>query len=185
MKPIVSLSRLLMVLTLVMVPLASTAQGGGNDTHMGQFTGRHVFLVGWGLGSTADDFKFCRSKLDGTTEGASFKVPSGQVLVVTDVSWISRGGYSEANASRTLVLSMVNGTSKVAGIYLSILKTDDNGLGIKNEAITSGFLVGPGWEIKLTTGTMGLLDSSVPFYATLRGYLVSDKNVTFRISPAN
>jgi len=183
MKPFVSLPRLLMVLTLVMVPLASQAQGGGSDTHMGQFTGRHVFLTGLGGGSAAD-FKFYRTKLDGTTEGTSFKVPSGQVLVVTDVSWLYSGGSSDANASKGLSLSMVNGTSKVVGIYLSMMKLGENGFGIKNETITSGFLVGPGWEIKLTTGTI-LLDSATPFYATLRGYLVSHKNVSFPISPAN
>src|SRR3954471_12931033 len=68
-------------------------QSMSNISHLGQPVGNHVVLEAVGVASTGDpskDLDFFRILPDGTmTPGgpAGFRVPTGGVLVITDVDW--------------------------------------------------------------------------------------------------
>src|SRR5690348_12380739 len=70
---------------------------------------------------------FVQVRPDGTADSAMYRVPDGQLLVVTDVDWLYGGG--QGGLTRTLVLNLENleDSSKKQTVFRSVLRLNADG----------------------------------------------------------
>ena len=129
------------------VVLAGCASDPG-ITHVGQRFDQHVTLesVGGATGGCgAAKWDFVRNLPDGTRAGGFFRVPSGKVLVVTDVDWqyVHPSGPTGAHRLQILRLfiqSLANPLDELRA-YESAIVLSSVGQGGASEAMQSGFIV--------------------------------------------
>ncbi|MBI1744545.1 hypothetical protein HYR54_15970 [Candidatus Acetothermia bacterium] len=122
-------------------------------THVGQLASNHVTLelVGGAKGGCGVHMlDFVRVLPDGTTGGPAnsngfFRVPDGQVLIVTDVDWqyIHPNGASAVGTIEILRLFIENlaDSTKTRRAFESTVTLSSAGSGGISESMTSGFVV--------------------------------------------
>jgi hypothetical protein len=143
-----------------------------SPSHLGQPPSHFVTLEVVGAGS------FCASKgymnLDfqrNLSDGSSvypFKIPAGQVLVVTDMDWQWNAGTP--NSRQTLRVFLVSASS-FSRVFESTIELNGSGEGGTSEAATAGFVVSPAASICLDAIPGG----GVLNHLLLRGYLAPNK----------
>lgn len=147
-----------------------------SNTHMGQPVSHHVLLEAIGVASTGDpsrDLDFFRILPDGTmTPGGSagFRVPTGDMLVVTDVDWQYSGNPGNSQTFRVFIKPL-KGDDPGRRVFESTITLNGEGHGGTSEAMTSGFVVSPNVRLAVDTYPGGGKIQHV----LLRGYLVSAK----------
>lgn len=149
----------------------------GITTHMGQKASDHVTLelVGGSFPSTTDSCPrndFQRLLPDGRRAEGVFRVPAGQVLVVTDVDW-EYSNTSGALAGTTQIFrlwveNLVESESVVALRSPFILNS--TGYGAGSIHLTSGFIVSSAARVCATVAGGG-----TSIGGALRGYLAPDR----------
>lgn len=155
-------------------------------THLGQAPSQHVVLESIGVADTGDpsqDLDFFRTHPDAsmTPSGpAGFRVPSGQVLVITDADWqYNLGSPGELQTFRCFVQSLKDPTL-TRRVFESTVVLDSDGQGGASESMTAGFMVAATARITVDAVPGGGKIS----HAILRGYLVSDDTAKDRRAAA-
>jgi len=135
-----------------------------------------VLLEAIGVANTGDpsrDLDFFRTLPDGamTPSGpAGFRVPTGDVLVITDVDWQYSGSPGSSQTFRVFIKPL-NGDDDGRRVFESTITLDREGHGGISEAMTSGFVVSSNVRLAVDTSPGGGKIQHV----LLRGYLVSAK----------
>jgi hypothetical protein len=152
-----------------------------NLTHMGQPASNHVTLeviggVTGGCGPAQLDFM--RVLPDGSN-GGIFRVPKGEVLIVTDVDWqyVHPNGGTDSGKIQVLRLFIQNlaNPQESRRAFESTITLSSAGEGGASESMTSGFVVSSKARIcpDVSPGPQG-----PPYglqHLILRGYLAPDK----------
>jgi hypothetical protein len=102
----------------------------------------------------------------GVLTNTEYVVPSGQVLVVTDMNW---AGHCNSNCS-TDAAQLIVGIGPTGAVHTSTLRFSGNGKGSASETMNTGFSVAAGKQLKFVidfTDVNGALD-----YLFLHGYLI-------------
>jgi hypothetical protein len=151
-------------------------------THMGQPPSSHVTLenVG-GIPGFCGGVDFARVLPDGTSAGI-FRVPAGQVLVVTDVDWeyAHPQGKDAKGTIQVLTLSIQNippaGENDPEPIkaFQSTITLNFQGQGGTSEHMTSGFVVSSSARICLDVHSGPASTPSGLQSLLVRGYLTPD-----------
>jgi len=126
------------------------------DTHVNRPTSDLVTLTRLAAGSLQ------RISADGTPEGTEFVVPNGQVLVVTDFSWVA-GGDPATVAGSAATFRLLNGATIV---HVAVATLGGNGQGGSSEDMSTGIAFGAGTHVRWATTTVGAFD------VTVHGYLI-------------
>lgn len=149
-----------------------------NNTHLGQPPHHHVLLESIGVASTGDpskDLDFFRILPDGTiTPGgpAGFRVPNGDVLIITDVDWQYAGSPGSSQTFRIFIKPLKEGDlGPGRRVFESTITLSGEGRGGASESMTTGFLVSPNVRLAVDTSPGG----GKIQHALLRGYLVPAK----------
>jgi hypothetical protein len=170
--------------------LLSGAQTQPSLTHLGQVVSEHVTLISQPgpedpacQGFRWDKALF-RAFPDGTVSREPFAVPTGQILVVTDVEWRKKwnGDLGEIHEVSIVLSIVVNG----AHVFMSapVLAPARNFAFVgRSEQLTSGFLVGAPGHIcpvaKEFAGEKGVSDPDTDPSSinelVLRGYLIQSR----------
>jgi len=147
-----------------------------NNSHMGQPVGHHVILEAIGVANTGDpsrDLDFFRILPDGTmtpSGPAGFRVPTGDVLVITDVDWQYAGSSGSSQTFRVFIKPLKDGDPG-RRVFESTITLNGEGHGGTSEAMTSGFVVSANVRLAVDTSPGGGKIQHV----LLRGYLISAK----------
>jgi hypothetical protein len=143
------------------------------NAHIGQPAKNIVVLYSdYRTGSSHDSRdEFFRTLPDGSIQPTSFKVPPGQLLVVTDVNWLVVEGHpGKLNTLRLFINNPSTGHSHT--VFASNIILNSEGEGAISENMTTGFTVSSDAMIKyywVGGGEFGLVA------VTLRGYLIPAK----------
>jgi hypothetical protein len=118
--------------------------------------------------SASSQSEFFRILPDGSTQPTSFKVPPGQLLVVTDVDWEATGNPGEFFRLRLFTKNpkLDTSSSDRRPVFTSSIILNSKGKGGTSESMTTGFVVSSDTIIEykwLGDGSVGAV--------TLRGYL--------------
>lgn len=147
-----------------------------NNTHMGQPASHHVLLEAVGVASTGDpsrDLDFFRVLPDGTTTPSGpegFRVPNGDVLVITDIDWQYAGSPGSSQTFRVFIKPLKDGDHG-RRVFESTITLDREGHGGASEAMTTGFVVSSNVRLAVDTAPGG----GKIQHALLRGYLMPAK----------
>ncbi|HEY1247387.1 MAG TPA: hypothetical protein VGE97_00220 [Nitrososphaera sp.] len=146
-----------------------------SSTHIGQRPGNHVILDVIRVANTGDtkqDLDFLRINQDGTKAGGPpwFRVPSQQVLVVTDVDWqYNLGTAGQIQTFRIFIENLAD--PKISNrVFESVIILNSEGQGGISESMTSGFVVSSAGRIVVDTFPGGGVISHV----IIRGYLMTE-----------
>ena len=145
-----------------------------STTHTGQSPRNHVTLETIRVGNTGDpkqDLDFIRINQDGTRPGGPpwFRVPTGQVLVVTDVDWqYNLGTAGQIQTFRIFIENLADPTISNR-VFESAIVLNNQGQGGISESMTSGFVVSSAGRIVVDTYPGGGVISHV----IIRGYLMT------------
>jgi hypothetical protein len=148
------------------------------NTHMDQPPSSHVTLESIGVSSTGDtlqDLDFRRINPDGTAMPGPpwFRVPAGQVFVVTDVDWQcnlgSSGGVQTFRIFTENLASEPNLRER-RRVFESTITLNNEGRGGISEAMTSGFIVSSKGRIVVDSYPGGGVISHI----IIRGYLTGE-----------
>jgi len=96
-----------------------------------------------------------------------FRVPSGEVLVITDIDWQYAGSPGSSQTFRVFIKPLA-GVGASRRVFESTITLDSEGHGGASEAMTAGFIVSS--SVRLAVDTFpggGQLQ-----HALLRGYLM-------------
>jgi hypothetical protein len=147
-----------------------------NISHMGQPISNHVLLESIGVANTGDpsrDLDFFRILPDGTmtpSGPAGFRVPTGEMLVITDVDW-QYAGQPESSQTFRVFIKPLKGEDHGRRVFESTITLDGEGHGGISEAMTSGFVVSSSVRLAVDTSPGG----GTIQHVLLRGYLASAK----------
>jgi hypothetical protein len=123
-------------------------------------------------GDTKQDLDFLRINQDGTKAGGPpwFRVPSQQVLVVTDVDWqYNLGTAGQIQTFRIFIENLAD--PKISNrVFESVIILNSEGQGGISESMTSGFVVSSAGRIVVDTFPGGGVISHV----IIRGYLMTE-----------
>jgi hypothetical protein len=153
-------------------------------THLGQPPTQHVVLESIGVANTGDprqDLDFFRVLPDAslTPSGpAGFRVPPGQVLVVTDADWQYNLGSPGGLQTLRCFIQNLNDPTIARRVFESTVVLDKDGQGGASEDMTAGFMVAATARITVDTSPGGGKISHV----LLRGYLVREKTAAIHRS---
>jgi hypothetical protein len=142
-------------------------------THLDQAPSDHVVLEVIGVADTGDprkDLDFFRVHPDAsmTPSGpAGFRVPSGQVLVVTDVDWQYNLGSPGGMQTFRCFVENLTDPGVARRVFESTVILNNDGQGGASEGMTAGFMVSSAARITVDTSPGGGKISHV----ILRGYL--------------
>jgi hypothetical protein len=143
------------------------------NTHMGQTPDNHVTLHG--QRTTAGFTEFNRIGPDGKgVEGFPFpfRVPPGQVLVVTDIDWAFVGGSpGEIQIFQIFLRPIDDPGSDGNPVFVSAIILNNNGEGGRTEAMTSGFVVSSNGVIHPEMDNPG---AGAIGHLIIRGYLIDE-----------
>jgi hypothetical protein len=148
-------------------------------THVGQNPQDHVTLTlfaGSLMGYGPKQYDWQRNLPNGTVEGnGSFLVPSGHMLIVTDVDWHYNGGApGSRQILRILLFPLLSPHQSFRHLESSII-LDAYGDGGGSLSMTSGFAVAPETRIGVDTmpgpGSTPSTTGGDLSHAILRGYL--------------
>jgi hypothetical protein len=151
---------------------------------LGQRPDQHVVLESIGVANTGDprqDLDFFRIHPDAsmTPSGSTgFRVPSGQVLVITDADWQYNAGSPGGLQTFRCFIQSLNDPNLARRVLESTVILNKDGQGGVTEEMTAGFMVAATARITVDTFPGGGKISHV----ILRGYLVSDKTAADRRS---
>lgn len=146
-----------------------------STTHIGQSPKNHVTLEVIRVGNTNDpkqDLYFLRINQDGTRTGGPpwFRVPSGQVLVVTDVDWQYNLGTAGQIQTFRIFIENLSDPAISNRVFESVIVLNNQGQGGISESMTSGFVVSSAGRIVVDTYPGGGVISHV----IIRGYLLAE-----------
>lgn len=139
------------------------------NTHMGQPPSNHVTLEAIGIDPKEDPCEtgltFVRIRPDGSTDPSPpfFRVPSGKVLVVTDVDWQYAGGQPRQAVTFRIFIA----GNALPRVFESTIILNDSGEGGISESMTSGFVVASGSNFCVDVTT----DGGQIQHVVIRGYL--------------
>jgi hypothetical protein len=148
------------------------------NTHMGQPSNSHIVLESIGVNSTGDtlqDLDFRRINPDGTAIPGPpwFRVPPGQVFIITDVDW--QYNLGSPGGVQTFRILIENLTSEAhlrerSRVFESTITLNNEGRGGISEAMTSGFIVSSKGRIVVDSYPGGGVISHI----IIRGYLTGE-----------
>lgn len=147
-----------------------------SNTHLGQPPNHHVLLESIGVANTGDpikDLDFFRILPDGTltpSGPAGFRVPPGEVLIITDVDWQYAGSPGSCQTFRVFIKPLKD-DAPGRRVFESTIILNSEGHGGASEAMTTGFIVSSNVRLAVDTGPGG----GKIQHALLRGYLVPVK----------
>jgi hypothetical protein len=160
------------VILFAVVLCAAPEARAAATTHMGQKIEDHVVLtmVQPGLACPA---VLHRVGLDGILSEQPFRVPTGRVLVVTDVDWSAfPGEFSEPGDSvRLQIMLATSGVNLLPSFQSSAVIRGAHGVPGTSEQLTTGFALERGTPICAIAGD-GLQSSATVETLVLRGYLI-------------
>ncbi|MGB5089902.1 MAG: hypothetical protein WBN72_03050 [Nitrososphaeraceae archaeon] len=138
-------------------------------THTGQPPSRHVALEQVGVAGGRD---WKRIGPDGKPIGGfPFRVPEGQMLVVTDVDWRYFGGTRGQIQTLTIFLRPLDDPEEEGdAVFESTIKLNNRGEGGISVAMTTGFVVSSNGFIFPEMDSPG----GGGFNVRLRGYLCDE-----------
>ena len=145
-----------------------------STTHTGQQPSNHVTLETIRVANTSDpkqDLDFIRINQDGTRPAGPpwFRVPTGQVFVVTDVDWqYNLGAAGQIQTFRIFIENLADPTISNR-VFESTIVLNNQGQGGISESMTSGFVVSSAGRIVVDTFPGGGVISHV----IIRGYLMT------------
>ncbi len=145
-----------------------------STTHTGQQPSNHVTLETIQVANTGDpkqDLDFIRINQDGTRPAGPpwFRVPTGQVFVVTDVDWqYNLGAAGQLQTLRIFIENLADPTISNR-VFESTIVLNNQGQGGISESMISGFVVSSGGRIVVDTFPGG----GVISHAIIRGYLMT------------
>jgi hypothetical protein len=145
-----------------------------SSTHLGQPPTNHVTLEAIGVANTGDprqDLDFVRIYQDGTSASGPpwFRVPGGQVFVVTDVDWqYNLGAAGQIQTFRIFIENLAD-PSISNRVFESTIVLNNQGQGGISESMTSGFVVSSAGRIVVDTFPGGGVISHI----IIRGYLMT------------
>ena len=118
---------------------------------------------------------FVRVKSDGSSGADVFRIPDGQALIVTDVSWLYSGGGPGLTEVLMVLVENLADPSTRQTVFQSTIRLGVDGVGGATEHLTSGFLVSSAARVcvDVVPGPVGspLRLSNV----VLHGYLVGSR----------
>ena len=156
-------------------PVPTVAQGttlvrdvdAAAATHLGIKASDFVSLSG--LFDASGNIFFLRTLPNGTS--ATFSVPAGKVLVITDIQWQIASGNPGDVARLTLNVENLVNPALFRKVYNSVLTLNTAGVNGSNERLTAGILVSSAAQVRanltVPTGALGGL--------FLIGYLVPEE----------
>ena len=145
-----------------------------STAHTGQQPSNHVTLETIRVKDTWDpkqDLDFIRINQDGTRPAGPpwFRVPTGQVFVVTDVDWqYNLGAAGQIQTFRVFIENLADPTISNR-VFESTIVLNNQGQGGISESMTSGFVVSSAGRIVVDTFPGGGVISHV----IIRGYLMT------------
>lgn len=145
-----------------------------STAHTGQQPSNHVTLETIQIANTGDpkqDLDFIRINQDGTRPAGPpwFRVPTGQVFVVTDVDWqYNLGAAGQIQTFRVFIENLGDPTISNR-VFESTIVLNNQGQGGISESMTSGFVVSSAGRIVVDTFPCGGVISHV----IIRGYLMT------------
>jgi hypothetical protein len=145
-----------------------------STAHTGQQPSNHVTLETIRVEDTGDpkqDLDFIRINQDGTRPAGPpwFRVPTGQVFVVTDVDWqYNLGAAGQVQTFRVFIENLADPTISNR-VFESTIVLNNQGQGGISESMTSGFVVSSAGRIVVDTSPGGGVISHV----IIRGYLMT------------
>ncbi len=145
-----------------------------STTHTGQQPSNHVTLETIrvaNIGDPKQDLDFIRINQDGTRPAGPpwFRVPTGQVFVVTDVDWqYNLGAAGQIQTFRIFIENLADPTISNR-VFESTIVLNNQGQGGISESMTSGFVVSSAGRIVVDTFPGGGVISHV----IIRGYLMT------------
>ena len=145
-----------------------------STAHTGQQPSNHVTLETIHVENTGDpkqDLDFIRINQDGTRPACPpwFRVPTGQVFVVTDVDWqYNLGAAGQVQTFRVFIENLGDPTISNR-VFESTIVLNNQGQGGISESMTSGFVVSSEGRIVVDTFPGGGVISHV----VIRGYLMT------------
>ena len=137
-------------------------------THVGRKASEIVNLSGL-IDLTSGQIFFGRTLPDGTQ--ASFTIPAGKVLVITDIQWQITAGNPGTVARLLLRIDNLANPAFIRNVYNSVITLNSAGVSGSNESLRAGIVVSSAAKITahLTMPT-GALDGLF-----LIGYLAPDE----------
>lgn len=140
----------------------STGATGGTSptTHVGVSVGDLVVLRG-SQQSVSGPFRFVRIGPTGAIT-ADFVVPTGKILIVTDVAWFKNGSVGAGTA---YIFALGVGSQ---ALHIEPVNVGTSGIAMGTQHLTTGFALGQGQRLQVfvTPGGTAGLD------VTVQGYLV-------------
>ena len=137
-------------------------------THLGRKASEIVNLSG--LFNASGEIFFMRTLPDGTAN-ASFTIPAGKVLIITDVNWQIESGNPGTVARLLLRIENLANPSFIRNVHNSVLTLNSAGVNGLNERLAAGIVVSSGAKItahlNTPSGALGGL--------YLMGYLAPDE----------
>jgi len=146
------------------VPTKVRVVSVGTD-HLGKQPSQHVVL------QSAGGSEFVQIFPDATHGDCCFRVPIGQVLVVTDVDWVFSSGVADQAQILRVFLNNLANPKLINYPFQSTISLNASGQGGGNQSLTTGFIVSPNARLGYDT----LPSSGVVYSVVLRGYLTADK----------
>lgn len=136
-------------------------------THLGRKASEIVSLSG--LFNANNEIFFMRTLPDGTV--ASFTVPSGKVLIITDVNWQIDSGNPGTVARLLLRIENIANPIFIRNVHNSVLTLNSAGVNASNERLGTGIAVSSAAKITAhLTAPSGALSSLY-----LLGYLAPEE----------
>jgi hypothetical protein len=137
------------------------------NTHTGQPPSRHVMLEQAGVSGGRDWFRIGPDGMP--VDGLPFRVPVGQMLVVTDVDWRAFDGTrGSAQTLRLFLRPLDDPEQDGKSVFEPTIILNNSGEGGKSEAMTTGFVVSSNGFI------FPELDRSGGYCIKIRGYLCDE-----------
>jgi len=112
---------------------------------------------------------FRRVNANGVFASGEFTVPNGQVLIVTDVEWISTCNCTSGSGQITLEVNGASGAHRP--VYVSYAPRGTDGRAGATDGMETGFAVASGGRVTLAPS---LSSASTTYTIYLHGYLAPD-----------
>jgi hypothetical protein len=128
-----------------------------------------------GCGAGAARVEFTRTFPDATTGELPFRVPTGRLLVVTEVDWFYYDGAPGQSQVLRLLIESLQEAGRKRKVLESIVQLGPAGSGGANVRMTSGFTVSSKARLCVEVSPGPFLSPSRVSNILLRGYLVEDR----------
>lgn len=157
---------ILLFLALTMLAFPSVA-AAVSVTHLNVPQVNFVTLTGEVQHNVGTDL-FYRVRANGNTDTVKFNVPSGKVLIITDIDWFWGGADPHTILNFFLKIRNLSDPSIDSTAFFRSDKSDANGLGGANIHLTGGVVISAAAELEVYVAANGGVSQ-----VAIHGYLAN------------